>query len=71
MLALTALLIYVPVLQSVTGMTALPARDLVLLLPFPFIIWGADELRRWRARRRAAAAGQSAPGRRSSISSTP
>ena len=23
-----------------------------LLLPFPFIVWGADELRRWFLRRR-------------------
>jgi len=35
--------------------TTAPSGDqLLLLLPFPFIVWGADELRRWRVRRRAA-----------------
>jgi calcium-translocating P-type ATPase len=51
-LALTAVLIYVPVFQDLLGTAALPAKDLALVLPFPFIVWGADELRRLRARRR-------------------
>jgi calcium-translocating P-type ATPase len=50
-LALTALLIYVPVFQDLLGTAALPAKDLLLVLPFPFIVWGADELRRWLVRR--------------------
>ena len=50
-LALTGLLIYVPVCQELLGTAALPAKDLLLVLPFPFIVWGADELRRWLVRR--------------------
>jgi hypothetical protein len=35
-----------------------PATDLLVLLPFPFVVWGADEfrrylLRRWHKRSRA------------------
>jgi calcium-translocating P-type ATPase len=51
-LALAAVLIYVPVFQDLLGTAALPAKDLLLVAPFPFIVWGADELRRWRQRRR-------------------
>jgi magnesium-transporting ATPase (P-type) len=50
-LALTGVLIYVPVFQDLLGTAALPAKDLFLVLPFPFIVWGADEVRRWVARR--------------------
>jgi magnesium-transporting ATPase (P-type) len=50
-LALTAVLIYVPVFQGLLGTAALPAKDLLLVVPFPFIVWGADELRRWLVRR--------------------
>jgi magnesium-transporting ATPase (P-type) len=56
-LALTAILIYVPVCQGLLGTAALPARDILLVLPFPFIVWGADELRRWVIRRRKARPG--------------
>ena len=52
-LALAALFVYVPPLQSLFGTANLPLRDLVLLLPYPFIVWGADELRRWLLRRRS------------------
>ncbi|HEU4706216.1 MAG TPA: cation-transporting P-type ATPase [Solirubrobacterales bacterium] len=51
-LALAALLIYVPAFQRLLGTAALPWHDLLLVVPFPFIVWGADELRRWLARRR-------------------
>ncbi|MFN8163355.1 MAG: HAD-IC family P-type ATPase [Solirubrobacterales bacterium] len=51
-LALTALLIYAPVFQDLLGTAALPAKDLLIVAPFPFIVWGADELRRWQVRRR-------------------
>ena len=51
-LALAALLVYVPVFQEALGTAALPASDLAILLPMPFIVWGADELRRWYMRRR-------------------
>jgi hypothetical protein len=38
-------------MQSLLGTAALPPRDLAFLLPYPFIVWGADELRRWLLRR--------------------
>jgi magnesium-transporting ATPase (P-type) len=50
-LALAAILIYVPVFQDLLGTAALPAKDLLLVAPFPFVVWGADELRRWLIRR--------------------
>ncbi len=52
-LALAALFIYVAPLQSLFGTASLPPHDLVLLAPYPFIVWGADELRRWLLRRGA------------------
>jgi len=51
-LALAAILIYVPVFQNLLGTAALPWHYLLIVVPFPFIVWGADELRRWRVRRR-------------------
>jgi calcium-translocating P-type ATPase len=50
-LALAAVFVYAPPLQSLLGTAALPAHDLAFLLPYPFIVWGADELRRWILRR--------------------
>jgi calcium-translocating P-type ATPase len=50
-LALAAALIYIPAFQDLFGTAALPLKDLVLVAPFPFIVWGADELRRWAIRR--------------------
>ncbi len=51
-LALAAIFVYVPVFQNLLG-TAPPApQDLLILLPFPFVVWGADELRRFLLRRR-------------------
>jgi len=52
-LAIAAALIFAPPFQSLLGTTALPARFLLLLLPYPLIVWGADELRRFLIRRRA------------------
>ena len=57
-LALAAAIIYVPFLQNLIGTAALPAHLLLITVPFPFIVWGADELRRYLLRRRRA--GQSA-----------
>ena len=54
-LALAALLIYVPACQDLLGTAALPWHDVLLVAPFPFVVWGADELRRWSLRRRDAA----------------
>jgi len=52
-LLLAAAFIYAPPLQSLLGTAGLPLHDLVVLLPYPFIVWGADEMRRWLLRRRA------------------
>ena len=41
-----------PGLHSVFGTTAPPAGALALLVTFPFIVWGADEIRRRSLRRR-------------------
>ena len=52
-LLLAAVFVYAPPLQSLLGTAALPVHDLVFLLPYPFIVWGADELRRLLLRHRA------------------
>ena len=51
-LAFAALVIYLPPLQDVFGTAGLGPRELLPLLAFPVIVWGSDELRRWRLRRR-------------------
>jgi calcium-translocating P-type ATPase len=51
-LALAALIIYAPPLQSLLGTAALEPHMLLFTAPFPVIVWGADELRRWWVRRR-------------------
>ncbi|CQD19595.1 P-type HAD superfamily ATPase [Mycobacterium europaeum] len=50
-LVLVAVFVYVPPLQTLLGTAALPATDLLLLLPYPFVAWGADELWRYLLRR--------------------
>ncbi len=52
-LALAAVFVYAPPLQSLLGTAALPPADLAFMAPYPFIVWGADELRRWALRRRS------------------
>jgi magnesium-transporting ATPase (P-type) len=52
-LAFTAALIYVPLLQDVFGTAALSLDAMLFVVPFPFIVWGADEIRRWLQRRRS------------------
>jgi magnesium-transporting ATPase (P-type) len=47
-------LVYAPFMHSVFGTAALSASQLLLVAPFPFVVWGADELRRMRRRQRAA-----------------
>jgi calcium-translocating P-type ATPase len=50
-LAVAAAVVTAPPLQSAFG-TALPDRpSLLLLVPFPFVVWGADEVRRLVVRR--------------------
>jgi magnesium-transporting ATPase (P-type) len=51
-LVFTAALIYLPPLQAVFGTAALGLDAVLFAVPFPFIVWGADELRRRRRRRR-------------------
>ncbi len=51
-LVFAAALIYPPPPQSVFGTRALGLGDLAVLTTFPFIVWGVDELRRWRVRAR-------------------
>ncbi|EME62565.1 cation-translocating P-type ATPase [Amycolatopsis decaplanina] len=50
-LVLAAAIIYLPPLQSVLGTAPLTLDMLALTVPFPIIVWGADELRRWLLRR--------------------
>ena len=50
-LAFAALLIYVPPVQHLFHTAALGPPELALLLTFPLIVWGSDELRRARVRR--------------------
>ncbi|MGW7406576.1 cation transporting ATPase C-terminal domain-containing protein [Streptomyces sp. NPDC054833] len=54
-LALAAVFIYTPPLQALLGTANLTPRMLALVVPFPFIVRGADELRRWMLRRRRTA----------------
>ena len=45
-LAFAAALIYIPALNSIFGTAPLTGAQLATVTPFPFIVWGADELRR-------------------------
>jgi hypothetical protein len=58
-LAIAAVFVFVPPCQALLGTAVPPARDMLLLIPFPFIVWGADQLRKYvirsRSSRRAAA----------------
>ncbi len=47
----TAAIVYLPPLQALFGTASLGWGELAILLPFPVIVWGADELRRAHARR--------------------
>jgi len=51
-LVFAAAIIYAPPLESVLNTRALPLRDIGLLLCFAPLVWGSDELWRWRARTR-------------------
>ncbi|WP_433520207.1 cation-translocating P-type ATPase [Nocardia pseudovaccinii] len=49
-LALTAAIIYLPLLQTALGTASLTPGMLAFTAPYPIIVWGADELRRWLLR---------------------
>ncbi|MEU8246832.1 cation-transporting P-type ATPase [Nonomuraea sp. NPDC048916] len=51
-LVLAAILIYTPPFQALLGTAALTPDMLAFVVPFPLIVWGADETRRWLLRRR-------------------
>jgi calcium-translocating P-type ATPase len=55
-------LVYTPFLHPLFGTAALSASQLLLVVPYPFIVWGADELRRLWRRRGAPAAEPRHPG---------
>jgi magnesium-transporting ATPase (P-type) len=50
-LVFTAALVYLPVANDIMGTAPLPLSTLLLLVPFPVVVWGADELWRTRLRR--------------------
>lgn len=50
--AFAGLVVYVPVFQALFRTTAVHPLYVVMMLPFPLVIWGADELRRALVRRR-------------------
>jgi magnesium-transporting ATPase (P-type) len=52
-LVFAAAVVTVPVLQRIFGTAPPPLQVLSVLLAFPFIVWGTDELWRWARRRRA------------------
>ena len=52
--ACAAGLIFLPSRQAAFGTASLGVDALLFVLPFPLIVWGADELRRFLLRRRAA-----------------
>jgi Cation transporting ATPase, C-terminus len=66
-LAFATALVYIPALNNLFGTAPLTGGQLATVLPFPFIVWGADEFRRLLMRRHTArghtARGHTARGR--------
>ena len=65
-LALAVAIVYIPPPQDLLGAAPLPPQLLLVTLPFPFIVWGADEIRRYLLRRhdsRRQASGTGGPAR--------
>ena len=52
-----AALVTVPPLQNVFGTATPDLWQVLFILPFPVLVWGADELWRWNTRRRVAPLG--------------
>jgi magnesium-transporting ATPase (P-type) len=51
-LAFAAAVVALPGLQDVFDTAPIGGMNLLILLPFPFVVWGADELRRWTVRQK-------------------
>ena len=49
-LVFAAALISLPPWQPIFGTAALGPAEIAFLLPFPLIVWAADEAYRWRSR---------------------
>ena len=43
---------YVPLFQKIFNTASVSPEVILIMLPFPILVWGADEIRRWVARRR-------------------
>jgi len=50
-LIFAATLVYAPVMHGFFGTAALSPAQLAIVAPYPFVVWGADELRRLLVRR--------------------
>ena len=50
---LAVIFVYTPPFQALLGTAPLPPSTLSLLLLYPLVVWGADELRRYLIRRHA------------------
>lgn len=50
-LAFAAALVYLPVMHGLFGTASLSPGQLAIVAPFPFIVWGTDEIRRALVRR--------------------
>ena len=48
-----AAVVYLPPFQGIFGTAGLSAWQVLLVLPFPIVVWGVDELHRARLRRKA------------------
>src|SRR5262249_12068850 len=53
-LAFAATLVYLPAMHGFFGTASLSPGQLAIVAPSPFIVGGADEIRRWLVRKRAA-----------------
>ena len=61
-LVFAAVLVYAPPLHGFFGTAALSPAQLATVAPFPFIVWGADEVRRLLIRRRSQNRRHGSPG---------
>jgi magnesium-transporting ATPase (P-type) len=64
-IAFAAVLIYASPFQAVFGTAPLQPVDLAVLVPFPVVVWGADEIRRMLLRCRYAGVTGGTAGRAS------